>query len=242
MDQMFSNIPILFGFFAAMIHVISGPDHIAAVGPLAVNTKFKPWLIGMSWGIGHLFGMLIIGILFYYFRELIPVEWISTNSERLVGIMLIIIGSWGLFRMFKPMSASKHQHPHIHHDEAGNNFIHTHHHDHNKEAVHSHKKGNHERQTYITALGIGILHGLAGVSHFISLMPTMAFATNYDSAMYLIGFGGGTIVSMVMFSFILGLIAQKSIKLKRKVLFSTINGIVGISAIFVGVIWVWLTW
>lgn len=238
---MFSNIPLLFGFIAAMVHVIAGPDHIAAVGPLAINTKFRPWLIGMSWGIGHLIGMLIIGVLFFFFRELIPVEWISTNSERLVGLMLIVIGFWGIYKMFISRKEN-HKHVHTHNDEKGNSFVHTHGHDHKSEAKHSHLHDAPERQTYLAALGIGILHGLAGVSHFISLLPTLAFSNSFDSAMYLIGFGVGTIMAMVLFSFLLGLIAEKSIKLKDSFVFSSISGLVGISAIFVGFYWIWSTW
>jgi len=241
MEQMFSNIPLLFGFIAAMVHVIAGPDHIAAVGPLAINTKFRPWLIGMSWGIGHLIGMLIIGVLFFFFRELIPVEWISTNSERLVGLMLIVIGFWGIYKMFISRKEN-HKHVHTHNDEKGNSFVHTHGHDHKSEAKHSHLHDAPERQTYLAALGIGILHGLAGVSHFISLLPTLAFSNSFDSAMYLIGFGVGTIMAMVLFSFLLGLIAEKSIKLKDSFVFSSISGLVGISAIFVGFYWIWSTW
>lgn len=242
MEQLFSNIPFLFGLTAAMIHVVSGPDHIAAVGPLAVNTKFRPWLIGMSWGIGHLIGMLLIGVLFYYFKELIPVEWISTNSERLVGIMLVVIGFWGLFRMQKSIHDKKHKHVHKHHDESGNTFVHTHDHEHHLKKIHSHVHPSPEKQTYFTALGIGILHGLAGVSHFISLLPTLAFSSSLGSAMYLLGFGVGTILAMVLFSFLLGIIAERSGNFNKKLAFNSINGLVGICAIFVGIIWIWNTW
>ncbi len=242
MEQLFSNIPFLFGLAAAMIHVVSGPDHIAAIGPLAVNTKFRPWIIGMSWGIGHLIGMLLIGVLFFYFKELIPVEWISTNSERMVGIMLIVIGFWGLFKMLKTRKDNNHKHVHKHHDESGNAFVHSHDHDHHIEKIHAHTHITHERQTYVTALGIGVLHGLAGVSHFISLLPTLAFASSLGSAMYLFGFGAGTILAMVLFSFLLGIIAKRSGKFNKKLAFNSINGLVGISAIFVGFIWIWNTW
>ncbi len=242
MEHSFSNIPLLFGLIAAMIHVISGPDHIAAVGPLAVNTKFRPWLIGMSWGIGHLVGMLMIGILFYYFKELIPVEWISTNSERMVGIMLILIGCWGLFKMLKSRYDSEHKHTHTHQDEKGNTFIHAHDHSHSPKKIHKHEHSSQKKQTYFSAMGIGILHGLAGVSHFISLLPTLAFVSSMGSAMYLLGFGIGTILAMVIFSFILGFISKRSKISNNKYVFTGLNGLVGISAIFVGFIWIWNTW
>jgi len=73
---------LLFGLIAAIIHVVAGPDHLAAVSPLALNAKFRPWLIGMSWGIGHVAGMLLLGLIFFFFRDLIPLEFISQNSVK----------------------------------------------------------------------------------------------------------------------------------------------------------------
>jgi len=250
MEDFYSNIPIIFGFIAAFIHVVSGPDHIAAVGPLAINTKFRPWLIGMSWGIGHLTGMLLIGILFYFFRDIIPVDWISANSERLVGIMLIVIGIWGIGRIFfSRFNDHKHVHKHSTYDKV---YVHKHDHEHTHNNIlehahshaggHSHTHKHAERQTYKAALGIGILHGLAGVSHFLGILPTIAFASNFDSAMYLVGFGIGTIFAMVTFSFILGIIGKKTVKMKEKSVFNTISAIIGLSAIFVGIIWIYNTW
>ena len=101
--------PLIFGFLAAMIHVVSGPDHLAAVAPIAVSTRFKHWMIGMSWGIGHLLGMLLIGVLFLFFRELIPIDLISTHSERIVGLLLIGIGFWSIFRIYQHHKKSGHR-------------------------------------------------------------------------------------------------------------------------------------
>ena len=60
----YSEIPILSGLIMSMIHVISGPDHLAAVTPLTIDSKKKSWSIGFSWGIGHTIGMLLIGVIF----------------------------------------------------------------------------------------------------------------------------------------------------------------------------------
>lgn len=236
------DFPIIFGFVAAMAHVLSGPDHLAAVAPLALNTKFRPWMIGMSWGIGHLLGMLAIGVLFFFFRELIPVDFISANSEKIVGILLIVIGIWSLGRLLKHSWKNKHSHAHTHIDEQGNAVIHHHDHAHYHEENHRHTHENLTRQTYWAALGIGIVHGFAGVSHIISLLPTLAFPNRLDSVLYLSGFGVGTIFSMVMFSFILGLLAHAASQKKKEVVYKTINAIAGCAAIFVGLFWLWNTW
>ena len=95
---MFSTL--ISAFLASTLHVISGPDHLAAVTPFAISSQRKGWKIGLLWGVGHLLGMLIIGGLFWSFRELIPVDSISKYSEQLVAFVLIGVGLWTFFRIF----------------------------------------------------------------------------------------------------------------------------------------------
>jgi cytochrome c biogenesis protein CcdA len=94
------SFPLFAGIIAAVLHVISGPDHLAAVTPFAIESKKKAWKVGLFWGIGHLTGMLFIGILFLIFKEFIPIEKISEYSEKLVGVVLIILGIWIFVRIF----------------------------------------------------------------------------------------------------------------------------------------------
>jgi sulfite exporter TauE/SafE len=196
----------------------------------------------MSWGIGHVAGMLLLGLIFFFFRDLIPLEFISQNSERIVGLLLIIIGLWALVKVFN-LYKGKHLHVHSHADEKGNTYIHQHEHTHNisKKHSHLHDEAN-EKQSYWAAAGIGVIHGFAGVSHIVSMLPTLAFSNNYEAALYLIGFGAGTIIAMVVFSFLLGMMAKTASKQKKDTVFIGINAIAGISAIFVGIFWMWNTW
>lgn len=90
-------LTFLLGIVASATHVMTGPDHLAAVTPLAIENKKKSWIIGISWGIGHTIGLLLIGALFYLFREVFPVKIISEYSEIIVGIILIIIGMWAFY-------------------------------------------------------------------------------------------------------------------------------------------------
>lgn len=239
MKTVLMQMPFLFGIVAACIHVLTGPDHLAAVGPLAVNAQKKPWLIGMTWGIGHVLGMMIIGILFFFFRELIPVELISANGEKIVGIMLLFIGIWALFRLYRQVFPVPHKHLHLHQNEQGEAFIHTHSHDH---LLGKHEHANFQKQSLRAALGIGVIHGLAGVSHLIGLLPTLAYTTAWGSALYLVGFAVGTLVAMSFFSMLMGLLGKYTSKAKKELTFRLINGIVGFSAIFVGVFWIWQLW
>ena len=63
------TFPFFAGLLASMLHVIMGPDHIAAVIPFAIEAKRKAWKIGLFWGLGHIFGMLLIGLLFLLFKD-----------------------------------------------------------------------------------------------------------------------------------------------------------------------------
>jgi sulfite exporter TauE/SafE len=242
MIDFITGFPLIFGFVAAAAHVLAGPDHLAAIAPLALNTKFRPWLIGMAWGVGHLVGMLVIGILFFFFRELIPVEIISDYSERIVGFLLILIGVWSIMRLFHFTNRTQHKHVHSHNDDTGNAFVHVHDHNHGESAKHAHPHHEFEQQTYLAALGIGVIHGLAGFSHILNLLPTLAFPNRIESALYLLGFGGGTISAMVLFSAVLGLISQYSSQQRKEVVYKVVNAVAGIGAIFVGFIWLWNTW
>ena len=105
----------MFAFFAGLaaglLHVFSGPDHLAAVAPLAADSERGKWKTGLQWGVGHTLGVLLIALLLLLIRDQLPLEWISANSERLVGVALILVGAWGVWKAsrvgFKP-----HRHPH----------------------------------------------------------------------------------------------------------------------------------
>jgi len=92
----------MFAFFAGLaaglLHVFSGPDHLAAVAPLAADTGRGHWRTGLQWGIGHTIGVLLIALLLLLIREQLPLEIISAHSERLVGLALIVVGAWGVWK------------------------------------------------------------------------------------------------------------------------------------------------
>ena len=90
----------MFAFFAGLaaglLHVFSGPDHLAAVAPLAADTD-RSWRAGLQWGFGHTAGVLVIALLLLAAKEQLPLELIAAYSERIVGVSLIAIGAWGIW-------------------------------------------------------------------------------------------------------------------------------------------------
>lgn len=230
------NFLLFTGLVAAFIHVVSGPDHLAAVTPLAIESRRKVWKIGLFWGLGHLVGMLVIGDLFYFFREFIPVELISERSEQLVGIVLILVGFWALFRVFYKQKNEKQ--PHIH----GGEKPYVHEHDTEKGAlIHNHTHTNTEQRNIGSSFAIGILHGLAGVAHFLLLLPVLGFENQFDGILYIIGFALGTILAMTLYTLLLGWVATYSKGVKKTSLFRSIRIIGGLFALIVGFYWLYLS-
>ncbi|PCI09762.1 MAG: hypothetical protein COB73_04700 [Flavobacteriaceae bacterium] len=229
--------PLLAGTLASILHVISGPDHLAAVTPLVIEAKRKAWRIGLSWGLGHLIGMLLIGILFLLFKDFIPVEAISEYSEQMVAIVLIGVGFWAFYRIFK--TSKTHQHPHIHTENEAYIHIHKHQHDHNEAHQHTHKKV--VKQNIISSFGIGFLHGLAGVAHFLLLLPVLGFDDKLEGMQYIIGFAIGTVLAMSAYALILGKIATYSKQQHNETFFKGIRFAGGLFAIVIGFYWLYLS-
>jgi hypothetical protein len=98
---------VLAGLATGLVHVVSGPDHLAAVAPLSADTTRPPWRAGLQWGLGHTAGVMVIGLLLILVRQALPIEAISAYSERIVGIALLMVGVWGFAR-------ARSRKPHVH--------------------------------------------------------------------------------------------------------------------------------
>ncbi len=188
-------ILILFaGLGAGAIHVLSGPDHLAALAPLAAKEPRRGVRLGLNWGIGHSFGVALIGLCSLWLRELLPLETLSFWAERLVGGLLIGIGIWGLRNFF-----CRHIHEHRHeHGEQNHSHLHFHGPGGTIHRGHSH-----------AAFYVGTLHGLAGSAHLFGILPAIALPTFSQGAMFLGAYCVGTIASMIGFTGMLGWLLQR---------------------------------
>jgi len=227
------TFPLFAGIIAAMLHVISGPDHLAAVTPFAIESKKKAWKVGLFWGIGHLLGMLFIGILFLVFKELIPIEKISEHSEQFVGIVLMGLGIWVFFKIFK--NEKSHKHTHVH--STNNPLIHRHEHEHDIEKKHNHTHPNLKQGT-LASLSVGFIHGLAGVAHFLLFLPVIGFTSMLDSSKYIAGFAIRTLLAMISFAIVIGRIADFSKRDHNEIFFKGIRFAGGLFALIIGVYWI----
>ena len=228
-----ATLPLTAALFTSMLHVISGPDHLAAVAPFVIESKKKAWKIGMSWSLGHLLGMMAIGVLFAVFGDFIPVETISQYSEQLVGLVLLGVGVAALYKIFRPKKGHKHLHIHSEHEP----LIHSHEHDHSHEKSHIHSHPKSLRQSNYASFYIGILHGFAGIAHFLLFLPVLGFESNLDSITYILGFGIGIVVAMVSFAVVLGNVSALAKNGHNDQFFKGIRLAGGLFAIIVGIYW-----
>ncbi|MEX2695247.1 MULTISPECIES: urease accessory protein UreH domain-containing protein [Rhizobium] len=170
------------GLFAGFVHVVSGPDHLAAIAPYAVDAKARAWRTGIRWGVGHSAGVVGVGLLALLLRDALSIDIVSAWGERFVGVMLCGIGIWGLRAAFADR-AETHSHEHRGHSHG-----------------HRHKH---------PAFAVGTVHGLAGSSHLLGIVPALALPTNTEAAAYLLVFGLGTIAAMATFSTFIGWLAGR---------------------------------
>ena len=169
---------------------------------------------------------MVVGLLALWFRARLPVDLLSSWGDRIVGVVLFGIGLWALRRAFKH---NVHAHAHEHHGER-----HVHIHVHHEHAQHEEPRA-HDRHTH-AAFAIGTLHGLAGSSHILGILPMLAMPTKVQAIAYLISFGAGTVLAMALFSWGMGLLATRcadnSVKIYRGLMSAC-----GVAAMVIGCVW-----
>lgn len=189
-------VPVLSGLLAGVLHVFTGPDHLAAVVPLAARERARAWVAGALWGAGHMAGVVAIGFAARVAREALPISAVSHLSERLVGVALIALGLWGIRHALR---ANVHVHEHRH-----DGILHAH--------LHAHARGHfHDvphRHRHMS-FGMGLLHGVAGGSHLFGILPSLAFEKARDAAFYLLAYGVATVLSMTLFAGVIGGLALR---------------------------------
>jgi hypothetical protein len=162
----------LTGLLLGAWHVVSGPDHLAAIAPLTSSSSRSraPWQTGLSWGLGHASGVWLVGGLLLMFGALLPLDALGVWSERLVGVLIVCVGAWGLWRVRHP---HEHDHPHEHtrgpafaigtvHGLAGSSHLYG--------VLPALALAEGQRVAYLIAFGIGSMLAMAGFSQMLALV------------------------------------------------------------------------
>jgi sulfite exporter TauE/SafE len=158
------------------------PDHLAAIGVFVSRRPQwrRAFAIGARWGVGHSVVLLIVGgvLILTGWRFPPPVApWV----ERIVGATLVAVGVAALVRALR---------------------VHGHRHDHDGVEhwhLHSHRRSEAHDHVHHAALGMGMLHGLAGTGALVIALPLAATRSAPLALAYLIAFGIGTTAAMAAF-------------------------------------------
>ena len=185
------------GLVAGSVHVFAGPDHLAALAPVVADDRRNGLRLGALWGLGHGLGVVVLGALGQLFREAVGAQEISAWSELGVGVLLVVMGTFALWR-----GRSVVVHSHTHQHQPG---THDHLHVHLGAATRNHGEGDHvfHRHGAPLAFGVGVLHGTAGVGHLFGILPSLFLAPT-GAALYLGAYLASAVISMAAFGWSLG--------------------------------------
>jgi hypothetical protein len=212
------------GLVAGCMHVISGPDHLVALAPIAAGDRTAAFKTGSIWGLGHGLGVAAVGGLGIGSRQFIDVGALSRWAEFVVGIALIMIGSWAIHKALK-VTIHSHAHP--------VETAHVHYHVHTGE---QHSAVAHQGYGH-AALGVGFLHGAAGVGHLFGVLPALALPPA-SAVVYITAYLIAAVVSMGLFGGVLGAVLSRGGEsVVRRVILGT-----GVLAIVLGGVWSVRSW
>jgi high-affinity nickel-transport protein len=189
-------------------------DHVIAVTTIVTQERRlgSATRIGMAWGIGHMTTILIVGGAIIFFKLTVPPR-VGLTMEFAVALVLIGLGLSTLFGNVPWLQLGRRL--------AGEPTVHSHGHQHGElghSHPHAHQAGleqQHEEHRIATAvasfrgwalkkaLAVGFAHGLAG-SAAIALLVLGAIPDPLWAAVYLVVFGFGTVIGMVLITTAIG--------------------------------------
>ena len=211
-------ISIVTGLVAGAIHVVGGADHLVAMVPLALKDPRVAFRNGFAWGLGHSAGVLFLSIIAILIKDLAHIQRLSTFAEFSVGIVLLVVGVLAI-----RASLGLNIHAHIHDHGQDNSHAHLH--------LHFRGRQTHSRHPHASA-SLGVLHGLAGASHLLAVIPALALPI-VGAAAYIAAYLLGSILTM---SAVLMVISFATMRAGRRVL-PLMFGFAGSLSVVTGIFW-----
>jgi ABC-type nickel/cobalt efflux system permease component RcnA len=184
-------------------------DHVVAVSTIVSEHRNlrRAAFIGGLWGMGHTASLIVVGVFVLLLRIAIP-EGLSSWLEFGVALMIIGLGINVFARsIFKRSDVHIHKHEH---GSASHIHLHFHEQGSQKEGQngdhdggkppHSHKVS----RVGLKPLFVGAMHGLAG-SGALTLLVLTQISSVWLGLLYLSVFGFGSVLGMMLMSFLVGL-------------------------------------
>lgn len=206
---------------------------------LGIAARFGFW-----WGMGHSLAVLALGGLLLLSGLHWPETW-NRGGEAAVGAMLVLIGVWSLratrnLHLHPPAEHGDHVHLHTHAvrrtrpvstgPDPSSGVTQAGDHDHPGPHHHHH---HHGRGISL----VGMMHGLAGSSAVVALVPVTLVDRFTIGIGYLLAFGLGTTVAMTLFALVTAAAVRQaaggSLRWGRR-----ISTLVGFAGVAVGLWWI----
>ena len=175
---MLSLLPIAaLGFVLGTRHA-TDPDHVVAVGTIVSRERTirGAALVGILWGLGHTFTILLAGGAIVFFGLVVPLR-VGLTMELSVALMLIGLGAWSLVGVRRQSTD-----PHALEISLG---------------PLDRRFGGLGLYRAARPFVIGVVHGLAG-SAAVALLVVATIHDPLLSLAYLLVFGLGTIAGMML--------------------------------------------
>lgn len=181
------------GFLLGARHALDA-DHIAAVSAILSERPDlrASGVIGFCWGFGHTAVLLLVGLPVIVLKITIP-EPVTQILEFAVGLMLVILGLSLAVTLFR-----ERWHLHAHRHE-GTTHLHLHSHD-----LHAGHEHGHWLQVSVKPFVVGMIHGLAGSAALV-LLVLSTVQTVWEGMAYILVFGAGSIVGMMLLGLLISL-------------------------------------
>ena len=208
-----SEVVLSTAFLLGLAHAIE-VDHMIAVTAF-VSTR--PALrnaagFGLRWGLGHSIAVLVAGGILIATGLRWPVSC-DALGEALVGALLVAVGVW-VMRGARNLDFRASAHSSDGHDH--------HEYDHGKRGM----------------TMVGLMHGLAGTSAVVALVPVTMMEPWAVGLAYLLAFGAGTIIAMTAYA-LLAALAFRRASAASSNWARAISRFAGLGSISVGAWWIW---
>jgi hypothetical protein len=176
LSELMSGAPLVVALGIACVLGLrhaSDPDHLVAVTSLAADHRdaSRAVRLGAWWGLGHAGTLLAVGLPLVLLDSSLP-PWLETGAEKAIGLVIVLLAARVLVRWVR---ASRPPHPA---DPQPSHF------------------SSHQVRSSRQALGIGVLHGVAGSGAVVVLLMTK-LPSSTEAALALLVFAPMSMLSMM---------------------------------------------
>jgi High-affinity nickel-transport protein len=191
LNGLFNGAPFVVALLIALalgLRHASDPDHLVAVTSLVAadgGDVRGAARLGAWWGAGHAAALIVIGIPLILFKSALP-GWLESGAETAIGAVILLLAlrivlKWarGDFRAGRHGHGTKGPQPHRHLREGA--------------SPHQHRRV----RTPAQAMGIGLLHGLAGTGA-VALLLIAALPGKLEAVAALAVFAPMSALSMTL--------------------------------------------